>query len=172
MGPPAPVPPPSKRRRLTLPVLGALVGALAGLGLFTFDYAEGLSYLSTDPAACANCHIMQSQYSSWQKSSHHAVARCVDCHLPHDFIGKYIAKAENGWHHSKGFTLQDFHEPIMIKPGNAAILQDNCERCHADLTHQLVAGATRPGDEVKCVHCHQAAGHGEVVGLGGMRESN
>ena len=44
-----------------------------------------------------------------------ATASCVDCHLPHDFVGKYLAKADNGYHHSKGFTLQDFHEPILIK---------------------------------------------------------
>lgn len=79
--------------------LAALVGAALGVGGTTFRYAEGLSYLSTDPAACANCHIMQPQYDSWQKASHHTVATCVDCHLPHDFIGKYYAKAENGYHH-------------------------------------------------------------------------
>ena len=100
------------RSRAVLPalaLLGALAGVLLGVGAYTFHFAEGFSYLSSDPAACANCHIMQSQFESWQKSSHHAVAKCVDCHLPHDFIGKYIAKAENGYHHSRGFTFQDFH---------------------------------------------------------------
>jgi cytochrome c nitrite reductase small subunit len=115
---------------------------------------------------------MQPQYDSWLKSSHHAVAGCVDCHLPHDFVGKYIAKAENGYHHSKGFTFQDFHEPIMIKPKNAAILQANCLRCHDELTHALLTVAARPGDALQCVHCHQSAGHGEVVGLGGWRATN
>ena len=86
-----------------LAVLGALVGVLLGVGGYTFFYAEGLSYMSTDPKACVNCHIMRPQYDSWQKSSHHNVAKCVDCHLPHDFIGKYIAKSENGYHHSMGF---------------------------------------------------------------------
>src|SRR6187402_920515 len=118
-------------------LLGTLAGVLLGVGAYTFHFAEGLSYLSSDPAACANCHIMQSQFESWQKSSHHAVAKCIDCHLPHDFIGKYIAKAENGYHHSKGFTFQDFHEPIMIKAKKARILQHNCETCHADLVADL-----------------------------------
>lgn len=157
----------TRRRRHAWPVLGALVGVLAGVGLFTFDYAEGLSYLSTDPAACANCHIMQSQYDSWQKSSHHNVAKCIDCHLPHDFIGKYIAKAENGWHHSKGFTLQNFHEPIMIKAKNAAILQRNCIACHGELAHGMLEGVNGSPGEVQCVHCHAGAGHGEAAGLGG-----
>ena len=46
-------------------LLAGLVGLVAGIGLFTFDYGEGLSYFSTDPRACANCHIMNDQYASW-----------------------------------------------------------------------------------------------------------
>jgi cytochrome c nitrite reductase small subunit len=154
--------------RISLPPLLAVVGgALLGLGLFTFHYAEGFSYLSSDPAACVNCHIMRPQYESWLKGSHHAVAKCVDCHLPHDFLGKYIAKAENGYHHSKGFTFQDFHEPIMIKSKNARILQENCLACHGDLVHELVGGVNGDADEVQCVHCHVGVGHGEATGLGG-----
>lgn len=153
-------------------ILGVPVGILAGLGLFTFRYAEGLSYLSSDPKACVNCHIMRSQFDSWQKSSHHAAAKCVDCHLPHDLIGKYIAKSNNGYHHSKGFTLQDFHEPIMIKPGNSRILQENCLRCHEGMVHDLVAGATTEAQAVQCVHCHRTVGHGETAGLGGRRTAN
>jgi cytochrome c nitrite reductase small subunit len=148
-------------------LLAVLVGLLLGIGGYTFLYAEALSYMSDDPEVCINCHIMQSQYDSWQKSSHHAVAVCVDCHLPHDFVGKYIAKADNGWHHSKGFTLQDFHEPIMIKAPNARILQDNCLACHEDIVHELVVGVNGPAEEVRCVHCHVTVGHGEVTGLGG-----
>ncbi len=150
----------------TLPAAAAVaVGILAGIGVVTFVYAEGTSYLSTDPAACANCHIMQSQYDSWQKASHHTVAGCVDCHLPDEFVGKYIAKAENGWNHSKAFTLQDFPEPILITPKNARILQDNCVRCHADLVHGLAPG--RDGGIARCARCHSDVGHGEPVGLGG-----
>ena len=78
---------------------------------------------------------------SWSRGPHHAVAGCVDCHLPHDFLPKYFAKAENGYHHSKAFTLQDFHEPIMIKSKNAGILQESCVRCHADFVHELVNGS-------------------------------
>jgi cytochrome c nitrite reductase small subunit len=147
--------------------LAALSGIFFGIGGFTFQYAEGLSYFSTDPAACANCHIMQSQYDSWQKASHHAAAGCVDCHLPRDFIPKYMAKAENGYHHSKGFTFQDFHEPIMIKAENSRILQENCLACHGKMVHNLVSGTTTDLDAVSCVHCHQAVGHGEPTGLGG-----
>jgi cytochrome c nitrite reductase small subunit len=61
---------------------------------------------------------MDPQYDFWQQASHHIVATCVDCHLPHAFIPKYIAKAENGHHHSVAFTFQNFHKPIMIKNNN------------------------------------------------------
>ncbi len=150
--------------------LGAVVVAVAvltGLGAFTFRYGEGLSYFSADPKACANCHIMQPQYDGWQKASHHTAATCVDCHLPTTFAAKYLAKAANGWSHSKGFTLQDFAEPIRIKPGNSQILQDNCLRCHGSLVHGMLASATTAPDPVYCVHCHFAVGHGQTAGLGG-----
>jgi len=103
---------------------------------------------------------MRDEYDSWQKSGHHAVAKCVDCHLPVALIPKYYAKAENGYWHSKGFTFQDFHEPIMIKPHNSAILQENCLRCHGDFVHELVRGSTSAKDAVSCVHCHRGVGHG------------
>ena len=43
-------------------VLGVVVGVAFGIGLYTFAYAKGWSYLSDDPAACANCHVMREQY--------------------------------------------------------------------------------------------------------------
>jgi len=140
--------------------LVALVGILLGVGAFTFRYAEGLSYFSTDPRACANCHIMNDQLASWSKGPHHGGARCVDCHLPHETVAKYLAKASNGYHHSKGFTLQDFHEPILIKPKNAAILQASCLRCHGDFVHDLLVTTRPPDEQVRCVHCHRGVGHG------------
>ena len=69
--------------------LAVALGLAAGIGLYTFRYAEGLSYFSTEPAACMNCHIMRPQYDSWLKSSHHDVATCIDCHLPHTLFAKY-----------------------------------------------------------------------------------
>jgi cytochrome c nitrite reductase small subunit len=148
-------------------IIAVLIGCVLGLGAFTFDYGEGLSYFSTDPRACDNCHIMNDEYNSWTKASHHGAAGCVDCHLPHEIIPKYIAKGENGYRHSKGFTFMDtrftsqhFHEPIMITPKNAAILQDNCLRCHADFVHDIVGGSTSNVDAISCVHCHRSVGHG------------
>ena len=135
-------------------------GALLGLGGYTVHYAEGLSYLSSDPKACVNCHVMRDVYDSWRKSTHHAVARCVDCHLPHDFVAKYAAKVRNGYFHSKGFTFQDFPEPIRITPPNAKILQENCVECHEGIVSEIVSGHGKHAEDVTCVRCHVSVGHG------------
>lgn len=154
-------------RRVLAAAAAVALGVLAGTGAFTFRYAEGFSYFSTDPSACVNCHIMQSQYASWQRSSHHAQAVCIDCHLPHDFVPKYIAKAENGYRHGKEFTAQTFAEPIFVQERGSEILQENCVRCHGGLVAEM--GASHGTDErsVRCVHCHAGVGHGEPARLGG-----
>lgn len=136
-----------------------------GQGVYTFLFAKGFSYFSHDPRACVNCHIMQPQFDAWQKASHHTSAACVDCHLPHALIPKLIAKSDNGYRHSKGFTFQNFHEPIMMTPGNRRILNDNCLRCHQGMVHDL-APANGESKAVLCVHCHRNVGHGETTGMG------
>jgi cytochrome c nitrite reductase small subunit len=134
-------------------------GILGGVGGYTFLYAEGLSYVSDDPRACANCHVMNEHLDSWTKGSHARAAVCNACHLPHGVAEKYFAKARNGWFHSKAFTLQDFPEPIRIAPFNHDRLQRNCIECHADFVG-LIAGPADVGrDEARCTVCHRSAGH-------------
>jgi len=133
-------------------LLSVLVGAMAGLGLYTFLYAHGYAYMSNDPDACANCHIMREHLESWQKSSHHARAVCNDCHTPHALVPKFITKAENGWNHSLKFTLQTFGDPIRIRASNSERLQANCIRCHLDLVEDM--------QSLSCVRCHAGVGHG------------
>jgi cytochrome c nitrite reductase small subunit len=147
--------------------LAVLIGMAAGIGSYTFRYAHGLSYLSTDPRACVNCHIMQPQFDAWLNSSHRTVAVCVDCHLPEALIPKYIAKTENGWRHGKLFTTQRFVEPIRVQAAGMAILQENCVRCHEPLVHEVAPGHELASSDVRCVHCHAGVGHGDRTGLGG-----
>ena len=47
-----------KRASLVM-FFACLLGIPAGIGAFTFVYAKGFSYLSTDPRACVNCHVMR-----------------------------------------------------------------------------------------------------------------
>ncbi len=152
-------PSPVTRHMPWLVALAALIGVGAGIGGFTFRYAEGFSYLSNDPKACLNCHVMRDVYDGWSHSSHKAVAVCNDCHTPHDFIGKWTTKMLNGWHHSSAFTTGGFHEPIHIKSRNASVLEESCLHCHAQLVGHIAHRDT-PGGDTSCVSCHRTVGHG------------
>lgn len=154
-------------RRWLVLALACGIGTAMGIGSFAFRYAEGLSYFGTEPSACANCHIMQPQLDGWQKGSHHAVAVCVDCHLPHEFIPKYLTKAENGYRHGKLFTTQTFVEPIVVQAHGREILEANCLRCHGELVSELNPGATDAKHALSCVRCHSGVGHGETARMGG-----
>lgn len=140
-----------------------LVGVAMGLGAFTFVYARGASYLTNDPAACANCHIMSEHYSAWNKSSHHAVAVCNDCHAPHDFIGKYKTKGLNGFWHSFYFTTGRYPDPLRITPRNREVTEHACRDCHTEMTEVIEHGATGfdndDGERLLCTRCHYDVGH-------------
>ena len=73
-----------KASHASIVMVAVVLGAALGLGAYTFAYARGWSYMTDDPRACANCHVMNEQYDGWTKSSHRSVAVCNDCHVPHD----------------------------------------------------------------------------------------
>ena len=139
-------------------LIAILVGSLLGLGGYTFLYARGYSYLLDDPAACANCHVMQEQLDGWAKGSHRAVATCNDCHTPHDFVGKYATKMRNGFWHSFYFTTGTFPEPIRILPRDRAITERTCRACHEPIVDAIDSPAH--GDQtMSCIRCHSSVGH-------------
>jgi cytochrome c nitrite reductase small subunit len=143
----------------SLPMLFVVVlGMLVGIGVYTFGYGQGWRYLSNDPLACTNCHVMQGHFDSWQKASHHHVAVCNDCHLPHAFLGKWVTKMDNGFFHSLAFTTGDFHEPIQIKPRNRRVTLATCLYCHGDVVHQMLPREPQ-GEMLACIHCHSDVGH-------------
>lgn len=148
-------------------VLAAAIGVTIGIGSYTFVYAQGASYLTTDPRSCANCHVMNEQYAGWVKSSHRHAATCADCHMPHDFVGKWTAKAISGFNHSLAFTTGNFPEPIRIGERNRKITEQTCRSCHAPIvaaidTHAGGAAKKRSGEDeepLSCVRCHLSVGH-------------
>ncbi len=137
-----------------------LIGICAGAGGYTFYYAQGTSYLSNDPRYCMNCHIMRDNFDGWQKASHHSFAACNDCHVPHTFVGKWLTKMSNGYHHSEAFTLQNFHEPIRIRPVNARVLNANCLYCHGEFVREITTHRVIKDEELYCIRCHDSVGHG------------
>src|SRR5215207_3074986 len=117
-------------------LLGVVIGVAVGIGAYTFAYAKGWSYLSDDPATCANCHT------------------------PANFIGKYVTKASNGFSHSFFFTTGGYEDNIQIKPHSREITEKACRNCHGE-----IVGAIEPahpalaGGQLACLRCHDSVGH-------------
>lgn len=143
-------------------VAAVLAGAALGLGGYTFAYARGWSYLTDDPAACANCHVMNEQFDGWVKGSHRSVATCNDCHVPDGFLGKWYVKARNGFWHSYYFTSGTFDEPIRATPKTRGIVEANCRRCHEAIVQAMGASSPSGPDGVSCIRCHASVGHMEL----------
>ena len=145
-------------KTLSLIIVGLLIGIPTGTGLATFIFAEGHSYLSKDPVACTNCHVMKGQFDSWQASSHHPHASCNDCHSHGSLPEKYLQKGINGFLHSYAFTTGKFKEPLQIKEFNRKIALRSCRDCHSQLIESSQGGHSSFGSK-NCLNCHKDVGH-------------
>ncbi|WP_257874289.1 cytochrome c nitrite reductase small subunit [Helicobacter sp. 13S00482-2] len=136
---------------------------VAGGAVFTFYNAEGFSYFSNNSQACNNCHVMNEVYADWNKSSHKRVATCGDCHLPHKFISKWIAKAQSGVGHAYAFTfVKDLPTHFSATKKTEEIVQQNCINCHLPYVQNVVNPTLQNAHQdksLKCVSCHKGVGH-------------
>lgn len=155
-------------------VTSLTVIAALGLSIYLIKISKALSYLTADPKACINCHVMNTQYATWQHSSHARSATCIDCHLPTgDAVAKYLAKARDGWNHATAFTLGTYRQRITISADGAARVQTNCMSCHARLAMLLRDNSDSyhdfhgiaDSDDIRCWTCHRDVPHGLVRGL-------
>lgn len=147
--------------RLSRPVpalLAGLFGIVIGLGVYTFVYAQGYSYLGHDSSACANCHAMNEHYAGWMRGSHRRAAQCADCHTPFNPVGKYAIKAWDGFWHSYYFTTDTYPDNIEITSLSRRVTEGQCRACHAPIVAQLT-GPHAEGGEVSCIRCHAQVGH-------------
>lgn len=148
------------RFRFVLIISAVLIGLTAGIGAYTFVYAKGYSYMTNDPAACANCHVMRDHFAAWERGSHRAVAVCNDCHTPPGLVPKYVTKARNGFWHSFYFTFGGYPDPIRITPGNHEITERACRKCHSEMTASIdFARADHDRGGMSCTTCHNDVGH-------------
>lgn len=141
----------------------SLVGAGIGLALVLVRIANATSYLSDDPQACINCHVMTDAYASWQRGSHGRAAVCIDCHVPHDnLVAKYASKAQDGLKHSYVFTMRREPQVLELSARAVPVVQANCVRCHRHQVMMVVAAVAGPPR--RCWDCHRGI-HGEVRSL-------
>ena len=145
-------------RLIAAAAIGA--GVAAGIGAYTFVYAKGYSYLTNDPAACANCHVMRDHYNAWTRSSHRSVAVCNDCHTPPGLVPKYVTKARNGFWHSFYFTTGRYPDPLRITPRNHDVTERACRKCHDELTASIDGPHPNAiARRLTCTKCHNEVGH-------------
>ncbi|QQS35029.1 MAG: cytochrome c nitrite reductase small subunit [Ignavibacteriales bacterium] len=160
------IPPPQWRA----PVIIA-IGVIFGLGFVIAHISNATSYLSDDPKACVNCHVMNPQFATWQRSSHARVTTCNDCHVPHDnFIRTYLFKASDGLRHATMFTFRLEPQVIRIHEAGRNVVQENCIRCHSDLINQtnlitMTGESADHGNGKLCWDCHREVPHGRVNSL-------
>jgi cytochrome c nitrite reductase small subunit len=156
-------------------VISSLMVFAIAVGFFVYlvNESKALSYLSDNPKACINCHVMNTQYSTWQHSSHKDVT-CIQCHLPtDDMVNKYLAKAKDGWNHSVAFTLNTYSNAIKISDDGVKRVQKNCISCHSSIVSNLMQNADKnhnfADDDIdggrRCWDCHKSVPHGKVRGL-------
>ncbi len=152
-----------------------LIGAITGFGLYAAIESNAISYLSDDPKACVNCHVMTPEYVSWQRSSHREVTNCNDCHVPHDnYAKKMIFKAKDGLYHASVFTTKSEPQVIQMKEASAKVVQSNCIRCHENqITDANLSGTVANHFEhrtsKKCWECHKHVPHGRVHSLSSVK---
>ncbi len=158
--------PPAKWR---IPVI-IVAGIFMGTAAFAFYTSRAWSYISNDPATCVNCHIMRTEYVTWHHSSHREVATCNDCHVPHDNVfRKYYFKGSDGMRHATIFTINTYSQTITMLPPGRKVVQENCIRCHGNLTEMVKANVTYDqtveGNGRLCWDCHRDVPHGRVKSL-------
>ncbi|PLX08090.1 MAG: cytochrome c nitrite reductase small subunit [Marinilabiliales bacterium] len=159
-------------------IVAVLVGLIIGIFVYIFYVSNAVSYLSDNPETCINCHVMNSQYDSWNHSSHREKANCNDCHVPHNNIfNKYFFKAKDGMRHATMFTLRLEPQAIKIKEAGIEVVQDNCIRCHSNLItdHRVLTLDNSYHkyrlEERKCWECHREVPHGKVRSLSASKNS-
>ena len=154
----------------------SVFSVFAAVGMFAYlvHASNMISYLSEDPKTCINCHTMNTQYATWQHSSHRGRATCVDCHLPKEsLIDKLFAKSRDGFKHSYAMTFKTY-EAHTIRASESAQrrIQANCIACHREMVSEITAygklykvkGENGQIDR-KCWGCHRDVPHGRVRGL-------
>jgi cytochrome c nitrite reductase small subunit len=140
-------------------------GVMGGAGLFVIHASRALSYLSDEPETCTNCHVMTTQYVTWQHSSHANVATCNDCHVPHTSLAaQYGFKAKDGLWHSTVFTMRWEPQTIRLSARAVPVVENNCRRCHAAVIADTASALHQPGD-LRCWDCHREVPHGSIRSL-------
>jgi cytochrome c nitrite reductase small subunit len=147
-------------------------GVIAGLSVYIIYMSRAHSYLSDDPSACINCHVMIPYYQSWSRSSHTHWTNCNDCHIPQNNVfSKYTFKLKDGVYHSAVFTIKGESQAIRPTKSSYNVIMKNCIRCHTQLNTEFVKTGMITYSEAKkgkgkpCWDCHTQVPHTHISSL-------
>ena len=154
---------PKRQKKITAIMAGTIVGG----GLFFLYMLRAHTYLTDEPSACVNCHIMSPYYATWMHSSHSINATCNDCHVPHEnFVKKWTFKGMDGMKHVAAFLTSSEPQVIQAHPASSQVIMNNCIRCHQQLNTEFVETGridymmSEVGKGKACWDCHREVPHG------------
>ena len=146
-----PMLPPKKKKHWK--VLGLLIVAAIAVGGFVSFGPPGLYARSGTPEFCAQCHVMEAQYEDWFHNGGHRRQKCIDCHLPNDSMARHLVlKGMTGMWDSYVFYSGRVPDTIKITEKGAAIVQENCNRCHEQIVSMIK-------EDRNCWTCHRRLSH-------------
>lgn len=155
--------PSRKWRVLAIIITGVIVGG----GALTLYMLRADTYLTDDPAACVNCHIMGPYYATWFHSSHSRNATCNDCHVPHEnAVKKWVFKGMDGMRHVAVFLTHGEKDVVRANGESSEVIMNNCIRCHTQLNTEFVSTGridymmSQVGEGKACWDCHRDVPHG------------
>ena len=135
-------------RNKGFPTAAFVLCSCAACALLFLVIRLGAGWLA-NPVFCATCHIMQTQYVSYLRSTHHQ-ATCVDCHS-----GSRCASCHTAWSadadslaktvNSPGQALHETHRPAR---------DIACATCHRGIMHARTDGHVRTSARSSCADCH------------------
>ncbi len=160
-------------------VKGLIVGIIFATVFIIFQI--GIVEHTSSVEFCASCHSMQQFHDAWINGKHGTgkkgiiVAKCADCHLPHDNMVHYLwVKGISG---TKDTVATIFgYQPDWIKnleKREEFTYESGCRKCHVNLVapgiplkafkahRQYELGETQK----TCISCHQDVGHGDLKSI-------
>lgn len=136
-----------------LRVSGLVVLVLSLAIVYVSFGPPGLYARSGTPQFCAQCHVMEAEYESWFHSGGHRRLKCIDCHLPNDNMARHLTwKGYTGMLDAFDFYSGRVPETIRVSESGAAILQENCRRCHGETVAKI-------NEDRNCWQCHRRLSH-------------
>lgn len=157
------------RRRLgRFTLIGYVLGLAVGVGLIL---GYGAIHVSSSPAFCGTCHVMEPYYDSWLTSSHKNIA-CVDCHIPPGVTAELEKKYE-----AMAMVARYFTGTYGTRPW-AEIDDAACLECHqrrlllgrevyGDVLFDHAPHLTelRRGKRLRCTSCHSQIVQGSHIAV-------